>query len=311
MIYTVTLNPAIDKTVEIPDFTAGKVNRVCSLRLDAGGKGINVTKCLKNLGTQSIAAMLCGGSSGEKLLAMLARQQVQTLALSVPGETRTNLKIIDPAGKTNTDINEPGPEVTSDILDTLKHTIGERIQPGDGVILSGSLPKGAGVDTYRDWCSYFRSLGVRVYLDADGEAMKQGITAIPYMIKPNDEELSRLMGRPVDTLEELVQAGKELLATGIQEVVISLGGKGALFVSREGIYLAQALQVPVRSTVGAGDSMVAAMAYGGEKQLPRQQLLRLAVAMGAASVMCDGTQAPDAETVHTLAKEVIIQEVNL
>lgn len=309
MIYTVTLNPAIDKTVEIPDFTTGKVNRVCSLRLDAGGKGINVTKCLMNLGVESIAAMICGGSSGKKLLTMLSHQHVQTLAVSVPGETRTNLKIIDPTGKTNTDINEAGPEIPHETLETLKHALEERIQPGDGIILSGSLPKGADVTTYQRWCEYFRSRGALVYLDADGEAMKAGIQAKPYMIKPNDEELARLLGKPMQSLEDLLQAGTALVENGIEEVVISLGSKGALFLNRDSIHLAKALMVPVRSTVGAGDSMVAAMAYSKAKNLPREQQIRLAVAMGAASVMCDGTQAPEKELVWELAKQVEIQEV--
>lgn len=309
MIYTVTLNPAIDKTVEIPNFTTGKVNRIQSLRIDAGGKGINVTKCLANLGMESVAAMLLGGSSGEKIRHMLASQGIQTLAVSVPGETRTNLKVIDPIGHTNTDINEPGPVVTQEELDGLKNQIGQRIHAGDMVILSGSLPKGASSATYRTWCEYFRELGALVYLDADGEAMREGIQAIPYLIKPNDEELSRLLGKPLHSLEDLVLAGRSLLAAGIQEVVISLGAKGGLFLNKDGCYLAEALTVPVRSTVGAGDSMVAAMAYGKEKNLPRQQQIRFAIAMGAASVMCDGTQAPDQELVRELAKQVKIQEV--
>ena len=126
--------------------------------------------------------------------------------------------------------------------------------------------------------------------------MREGIKAIPYMIKPNDEELSRLLGKPLSALEELIQAGQSLLKTGIQEVVISLGSKGGLFLSKEDCFLAEALTVPVRSTVGAGDSMVAAMAYGKEKHLPRQQQIQLAVAMGAASVMCDGRVCREATT---------------
>lgn len=309
MIYTVTLNPAIDKTVEIPGFTAGKVNRIQSLRVDAGGKGINVTKCLTNLGTDSTAAMLVGGSSGKNIQQMLAEQNIRTLAVSVSGETRTNLKIIDPTGHSNTDINEPGPFVGEEALDELKKQIAQQIHAGDAVILSGSLPKGADPATYKTWCTYFQELGALVYLDADGEAMKEGIQAVPYMVKPNDEELSRLLGKPLETLEDLVQAGQSLLNMGIQDVVISLGSKGGLFLNREGCFLAEALKVPVRSTVGAGDSMVAAMAYGKEKNLPRQQQIQLAVAMGAASVMCDGTQAPDRELVWELAKQVTIKEV--
>lgn len=309
MIYTVTLNPAIDKTVVIPGFTAGKVNRIQSLRIDAGGKGINVTKCLANLGLNSIAAMLLGGSSGEKIRQMLAEQNLQTLAVSVPGETRTNLKVIDPTGHSNTDINEPGPDVTARELNQLKTHIGQQLNAGDVMILSGSLPKGASVSTYRDWCEYFRELGALVYLDADGEAMREGIQAIPYMIKPNDEELSRLLGKPLNSVEDLIQAGLSLMETGIEEVVISLGSKGGLFLNKDGCYLADALTVPVRSTVGAGDSMVAAMAYSKEMGLNKEQQIRLAIAMGAASVMCDGTQAPEKELVLELAKQVKIQEV--
>lgn len=309
MICTVTLNPAIDKTVEIPDFAAGKVNRVQSLRLDAGGKGINVTKCLASLGVTSVAAMLLGGSSGEKIRRMLTEQNIQILTASVSGETRTNLKVIDPTGHTNTDINEPGPKVTCEDLDGLKLQIGRRIHPGDVVILSGSLPQEASVSTYRVWGEYFRELGALVYLDADGEAMREGIRAIPYLIKPNDDELSRLVGQPLISMEDMIQAGSSLLETGIQEVVISLGSKGGLFLSKDNCYLAEALTVPVCSTVGAGDSMVAAMVYGKEKKLPRQQQIQLAIAMGAASVMRDGTQAPDSELVWDLAKKVRVQEV--
>lgn len=309
MVYTVTLNPAIDKTVVIPDFTAGNVNRIQSLRVDAGGKGINVSKCLDSLGVKSTAAVIVGGTVGQQLMGMLEQLGISCLCASVDEQTRTNLKIIDPAQGKNTDINEPGPTVPEKTLEELKHQLGTKIGQGDTVILSGSLPKGADTTLYRAWTQFFQSLGARVFLDADGDAMKAGIQAKPYLIKPNDEELSRLLGKPMDTMENLLQAGRSLMETGIQEVVISLGSKGALFLSGEGNYLVQALSVPVKSTVGAGDSMVAAMAYGKEKDLPREQQIRLAVAMGAASVMCDGTQAPDKDLVWDMAKQVKIQEV--
>lgn len=310
MIYTVTLNPAIDKTVTIPNFSAGKVNRIQSLRIDAGGKGINVTKCLDSLGVKSIAGAILGGAAGEQILALLAQKGLRTLTVAVSGQTRTNLKIIDQEQCENTDINEPGPDVPESALLELRNQIGAKICPGDIVILSGSLPKGADVSLYRRWISYFNALGAVVFLDADGPAMQEGIQAKPYLIKPNGAELSRIAGKALTAQQEFIEAGEALMRTGIREVVISLGSDGAIFLSEDGKFKANALNVPVLSTVGAGDSMVAAMAYGLEKKLPRAKKIQLAIAMGAASVMCDGTQAPDAELVWKLAEQVEIQEVS-
>ena len=304
MIYTVTLNPAIDKTAYIPGFCAGSVNRIQSLREDAGGKGINVSKCLKALGTQSVAAVILAGETGAYLEKLLKQEGVALLTVQTAGQTRTNLKIVDRESGKNTDINEPGPVVDEEVLQTLLNCICQKIIPGDIVILSGSLPKGAAPDTYRRWTAQFHNVGAKVILDADGVAMVEGIKASPDMIKPNETELARLLGRPMATEEQYLAAGKELLAMGIHNVVISLGGDGGLFLWNDAVYRAEGLQVPVQSTVGAGDSVVAAMAYAMEKKLSREQAIALAMAMGAASVMQSGSQAPDLDTVQTLSRQV-------
>lgn len=309
MIYTVTLNPAIDKTVVIENLHTGAVNRVGSVREDAGGKGINVSKCLKKLGAESVAAMILAGDAGKRLENMVAALEIPTLSVWAQGQSRTNLKIIDPVKKENTDINEPGPVVSAELLDELKEKLGERIQPGDLVILSGSLPAGVDKGLYGAWTAYFRSLGACVYLDADGEPMQKGMAAVPYMIKPNNDELAALLGKNSLTREEMLAEGKRLLDTGIREVVISLGGDGALFVSEDGCFHAPALSVEVKSTVGAGDSVVAAMAYSQAKALSREQKIRLAVAIGAASVMQSGTQPPESTLVWKLAEQVVITKL--
>jgi len=307
MIYTVTLNPAIDKTVSVPGFSVGSVNRVQSVWEDAGGKGINVSKCLKTLGTESVAAVILAGESGQYFEKRLQKENLEILSVQTTGQTRTNLKIVDRTSGQNTDINEPGPTVDAGVLQNLLNALCEKIVPGDVVILSGSLPKGAAPDTYRLWTDAFHSVGAKVILDADGEAMAEGVKAAPDLVKPNETELARLLGRPLKTEEEYIAAGKELLAMGIRNVVISLGSDGGLFLWNDEIYQAEGLQVPVQSTVGAGDSVVAAMAYGMEKNLPRQEQIALAMAMGAASVMQSGSQAPDLPTVQTLTKQVKIQ----
>ena len=309
MIYTVTLNPAIDKTVVIPSFRVHTVNRIGQMRIDVGGKGINVSKCLRNLGHDSVAAAFLGGAAGEQCQQLMKEANVTPLVIAVDGNTRTNLKIIDPELHQNTDINEPGPAVTPELMAQLRDAIGEKLVAGDVVVLCGSLPKGADIATYRDWTAYFQKLGAVVFLDADGESLRLGLEAKPAMVKPNNEELARLIGRPLDSQEALIEAGKELLATGIEQVVISMGGDGALFITKEQIIRANPLRVPVRSTVGAGDSMVAALCYGFDTKLPREQTIKLSIAISAASVMCDGTQAPDVETIKELYQKVTIEEV--
>lgn len=307
MIYTVTLNPAIDKTVVIKNFNPGAVNRVKSVREDPGGKGINVSKCLKNLGVESTAAMILAGDTGRRLKTMVENLQIPVLAVWAEGENRTNLKIIDPERMENTDINEPGPAVNGKLLEELKLAIGSLIRPEDIVILSGSLPAGVDRSLYGAWTAYFRGLGACVYLDADGEPMHKGLAAVPYMIKPNDGELAALLGKNL-TVKEMLQEGKRLHDTGIAEIVISLGGDGALFVNADGVFRAEGLKVEVKSTVGAGDSMVAAMAFGQARKLEREKMLRLAIAMGAASVMQSGTQSPEADLVWELAEQVKIKK---
>lgn len=309
LIFTVTLNPAIDKTVIIPDFSVGRVNRIQSIRIDAGGKGFNVSKCLKELGVYSTAAAILGGSAGEHLLALMSQMGIDTLPVTVTEQSRTNLKIMDPPSGVTTEINEPGPEVSYPALDELRNHIAVKISPGDIVILSGSLPKGANASLYYEWTKCFHSLGAIVFLDSDGEAMRLGVKARPNFIKPNGAELSGIAGKGLSTWQELIEAGMELLETGIEEIVISLGAAGAVFLSAGGVFKANSLKVPVHSTVGAGDAMVSAMAYGLEKKLSWETRIRLAMAMGAASVMSDGTQAPNADLVWRLAEQVEIQKM--
>ena len=222
----------------------------------------------------------------------------------VEGQTRTNLKIIDREGHTNTDINEPGLTVTDADLDALLHELSAELRPGDIVVLAGSLPKGAPQDTYRTWTSACKKAGARVFLDADGALLAEGLKAAPYLIKPNDDELSRLAGKKLETLEELTAEGRRLLERGIERVVISLGGRGALYLRKGSTIYAEGLQVPVGSTVGAGDSVVAALAYAEAQGLSEEDAVRLSTAAGAANVMCSGTQAAEREAVEALLPKV-------
>lgn len=304
MIYTVTLNPALDKTVEIPGMALDTVNRITEMRTDPGGKGINVSKVIAKLGGESCAAGILGGGSGKMLEKLLENENFTTQFRFVEGQTRTNLKIIDREGHTNTDINEPGLTVTAAELDALLRELLAELRPGDIVVLAGSLPKGAPQDTYRSWTAACKKAGARVFLDADGALLAEGIKAAPYLIKPNDDELSRLAGKKLETLEELTAEGRKLLERGIERVVISLGGRGALYLRKGSTIYAEGLRVPVGSTVGAGDSVVAALAYAEAQGLSEEEAVRLSTAAGAANVMCSGTQAAEREAVEALLPKV-------
>lgn len=306
MIYTVTLNPALDKTVEIPSLTVDSVNRITTMRTDPGGKGINVSKVIKSLGGKSIATGILGGSTGRAISTALEAMGIQTGFWFVEGETRTNLKVIDPVNHTNTDLNEPGITVSEEILNGLLQELLLEVSEGDIVVLSGSLPKGSPKDTYAAWVRACKKAGAKVILDADGELLAEGLGASPYLIKPNNHELSALMGEKFDTPEELEKAARTLMEKhNIAKIVVSMGGAGALYITEKETLYAEGLKVPVKSTVGAGDSVVAALAVSEESGKTLEETVRLSTACGAANVMCSGTQAAEYEVIKSLLPKVV------
>ena len=310
MIYTVTLNPALDKTVEIPSLTVDAVNRITAMRTDPGGKGINVSKVIQKLGGASVAAGILGGDTGRAILSALTEMGLTTLFHFVEGETRTNMKIIDPDNHTNTDINEPGVTVSEEILEKLLEELLAKVTKEDIVVISGSMPKGSPKDTYYTWTKAFREKGAKVILDADGDLLKAGLKASPYLIKPNNHELGALTGRALETPEEIAETAAELMKEyGIGKVVVSMGGDGAVYVTKDKTIYAVGLKVPVGSTVGAGDSVVAALAVSEEEGKTLEETVRLSMAVGAANVMCSGTQAAEYEVVETLLPKVVFRTI--
>ncbi|MDO5550047.1 MAG: 1-phosphofructokinase [Lachnospiraceae bacterium] len=310
MIYTVTLNPALDKTVEIPSLTVDSVNRITTMRTDPGGKGINVSKVISKLGSRSVATGILGGDTGRAIQSALETMGLETSFQFVEGETRTNLKVIDPVNHTNTDINEPGVTVSEEILNKLLKELLEKLTAGDIVVLSGSLPKGAPKDTYCTWVKACKETGAKVILDADGPLLAAGIEASPYLIKPNNHELSGLLGQTLETPEDLEKAARSLMEKhGIAKIVVSMGGAGALYVTAEETVYAEGLKVPVGSTVGAGDSVVASLAVAEESGMSLEETVRLSTATGAANVMCSGTQAAEYDVIEGLISKVVFHRL--
>ena len=309
MIYTLTLNPALDKTVVIPRFAVNEVNRISSLRLDAGGKGINVSKVLVKLGGTSRATALLGGSTGQMIREMLSQQGIDLDCLEVSGQTRINLKIIDPEMNTNTDINEPGVYITEELTQRLFERFTKQLCAGDIAVLAGSVPAGIPKDFYARCIYACRQAGAKAFLDADGDLFAQAVPAQPYLIKPNREELSRYARRPLNTLEEVKAVALELVHGGIEKVVVSLGSQGAMYVSAQVCLYAPAIPVTVGSTVGAGDSVVAALALAEERGMSPEDTICLASAVGAANVMCSGTQAAEQRQVEALLPQAVCRPI--
>jgi len=304
MITTITLNPAVDKTIEINNFSVGNVNRVSSVRLDAGGKGINVSKVIKNLGGKSRAMGILSGKSGKFIKGYLDEIEISNDFIFTKGETRTNIKVVDLVNHTNTDINEAGPQASECDLDELSDKIFENVNKDDILILSGSVPSNVDKKIYANWITKAKKSGAKTILDADGELLKYGILSGPYLIKPNIDELEGMFNKKIVGTLETVEIAKKLLEYGIIIVAVSLGSKGAVFVSKECSIYARGLKVDVKSTVGAGDSMVAALAHSLESGLSFEETVKLAVACSAANVMTSGTEASDINTILELEKQV-------
>jgi 1-phosphofructokinase len=305
MITTVTLNPAIDKTVEIENFTAGTVNRTGAIRIDAGGKGINVSKVIASLGGISRATGILGGRAGTFIKEYLDSIGIENNFVFVKDETRTNLKIIDRINHANTDINESGPEICDKDIKKLEKIIDTYLDDESIVVFSGSIPLGVSKEIYKELITSAGNKGSKAILDADGELLKLGLEGRPYLVKPNIHELERLFGMKIKSIEQAIDLAKSIRDKyGIKIVVISLGEKGAIFLQDESIIMAEGIKVKVASTVGAGDSMVAALAYCIDKGYSFQDSIKLAVAAGTANVMTTGTQPADLNIIMELVKQV-------
>lgn len=304
MIVTVTMNPAIDKTVKLKTFVHGGLNRVENIIMDAGGKGINVSKTIKALGGDSIATGFIGGNNGIAITNMLDNDNINTDFVTVDGETRINTKIAEADGKL-TELNETGPEICEEEVRKLVERLVQYANDGTWFVLSGSVPVGVPKTIYGDIIRKVHEKGAKVFLDADGELFSQSLSAKPDVIKPNRVELEKYIGAEHSlNEEELLNAGHSLLEQGIGTVIISLGHEGALFLTRGQTLKCPAISVDVQSTVGAGDALVAAFTYGMHIGEDFKTCAKLGIATSAGAVSTEGTKPPTRQKVDELFRLV-------
>ncbi len=307
MITSVCLNPAFDKTVEIDALVPGGTNRIRSLRMDMGGKGLNVAVVAQRLGMEAQCIGCMGEDGAAQLTALMAREHLAHHFLTVPGAVRTNLKVFARDARQVTEFNEPGAPLDAALLQQFQALAQAEAPRSDYMVLTGSLPPGCPEGTYRE---LIRALpGTRCVLDTEGVELRLGAEAQPFLIKPNLAELEQTLGTELRTLRAIRDAALIFLRKGVQHVVVSMGGMGAMYVGERTTLYAPALRVEARSTVGAGDAMVGGLLLGLTRGDDVAQALRCGMAAGAASVMTEGTQLIRAEDFEKLLSQVKLQEV--
>ena len=303
MIYTITLNPALDRTLWIERVRDDVSNRILEEKSFAGGKSVDVSKVLKNLGQESIALGFVGGFAGRELEGRLLNEGIQTDFIHVSGETRTNIIIHERETAKQLAFNARGPEIRpSELMEFIERL--ERLPCSDLVAIGGSLPLGISPEIYRKIITLVKRCQSTVVLDVDGEALRKGITARPDVIKPNIHELSELVGRELKELDDIRAAAREINRQGVRIVLISMGARGILMVSEGQEYLATPPKVDVQSTIGAGDSSVAGFIFGLVNKKSLKDCLVYAAAAGTATTLHQGTALAQSEDFLRLVPEV-------
>ena len=306
-ILTITLNPALDLTVRLAQLEPGDVNRSQALLTHAAGKGINVAQVLADLGHKVTVSGFLGEDNQQAFNALFTRRGFADAFIRVPGETRSNIKLAEDDGRV-TDINGPGPHVNDLAQQALLDKLDQIAASHDAVVVAGSLPRGISAQWLRELVLRLKKLGLKVILDTSGEAVTEGLSAGPWLVKPNAEELREALGRPVDSVESQVAAATHLQTLGISHVVISHGADGVSWFSRGAQTLhAQPPKVRVASTVGAGDSLLAGMVHGLISNHSPEQTLRTATAIAAMAVTQIGFGISDALQLTTLENGVDVR----
>jgi len=309
MIYTLTLNPAIDKEYEVSHLVFNEVIRANEMRVDHGGKGFNVSRMLKSLDTPSTAIGFVGGFTGKILQTGLEKAGIHTEFISINGESRTNISIIEGHGKKHIKLNEPGPRVNMDEINTLLTKITTLAKPGDYWILAGSLPPGVPDDIYAKIINILKKKHAFSVLDSSGEALRLGCLEGPFLAKPNAFEASVITHLPAESIIDLVKVGQRIHLMGVEVVVISAGEKGALISNKSEQWFGQAPIIEEHNPIGAGDAMVAGLIWQISQTGELKTALRWGLACGAASASQPGTSMATREIINSLFDRTSIELV--
>jgi 1-phosphofructokinase len=297
MIITVTLNPSLDRTLQVRRLVRGEVLRAAHTHNDPGGKGVNVARALSAHGTPVVSVLPVGGSTGAALTAQLAEAGVEHVAVPGLHRTRANVSIVEPDG-TTTKINEPGVALDPGELRAVTDAVIERVRPDDWVVTAGSIAPGQDPEVYAAIGHAARAAGARWAVDTSGVALAASLTARPDLVKPNREELSEVLALPLETLADVIDACDALVNGNGLTVLCSLGSDGAVLVDRENAWHGSGPRVRVENTVGAGDALLAGYLHGLTVEGGPPAGLRTGIAWATAAVATPGTGVPAPDRVR-------------
>jgi len=311
MIVTITLNPSLDRTVIVDGLKVNESNRWTSVHHYAGGKGIDVSRAIHEMGGQTIAYGFIGGDEGRTLEVKLDEEGVPFSFTPIEQETRVNFIIADTRASQQTIINAPGPHISKrELARFLKKLRGIYPSP-ELMVASGSVPPGVPIDIYYTIVQEAKSHRVRTILDSAGQWLEEGIKAKPYLIKPNVHEAEELLKTELPTEEAITKAVLNLIEMGVEIAVISRGKDGVIAATKDGIFKAVPPPVKVRSAVGAGDCTIAGLALKLAWGEPLIEACRLAVAMGTAAVLTPGTELAHRADVEKLLPQIKVSRVSI
>ncbi len=305
-IATVTLNPAIDQTVRVDHFHPNTVNYAQAMQFDAGGKGVNVASFLTDGGFTASVTGFLGQDNVDIFEQFFASKHIDDQFVRIPGRTRIGVKIVDEANQQTTDLNMPGLSPPAEAVDTLFQTIERLSASCDWFVLSGTLPPGVPTTTYATLITQLKRHGKQVLLDTSRDALREGVLARPTIVKPNSDELQQLTGHSLTDEVALEQAARRLLGDGIQMVVVSMGERGAMFIDPATTLIAVPPTVMVKSTVGAGDAMVAGLIASQVQGLSLPECARLATAFSLGAITSVGHNLPASEVLQAYVQQVSI-----
>lgn len=309
MILSVTLNPSIDHTLFVKSLQTGDTNRIEKCETDAGGKGVNLSRIVAEMGGKTAATGFLGGPSGAMVLHVLQEQGVQDRFVKICAETRTNFNVESLDGGPPTTLNARGPEVSPEDLQKLKDLVATEAKNAVWVAFGGSLPPGVPPETYQELTHIARSSGAKVLVDADGEPMRLAMEAAPDLIKPNQREVERLIGHQLKSTKDVLAAAKELCgrlaAGGI--AIISRGKDGAVLAHDGELLVGHAPKIESKSTVGSGDSLLGGFLAKLVENEPIDVCLRWGLAAGAATACTNGAEIGRWPVIEQLFAESTVE----